>query len=78
MLEPAAGIIERLGGATKVAAVTGAHRSRVSSWRRPKAVGGTGGLIPQRHHVTLLDFARRETIPLRAEDFLASSCGTAS
>lgn len=73
MLQPAARIIERLGGVARVAAITGLHRTRVSNWRRPKTVGGTDGLIPQKHHPRLLNHARDNGIALSAEDFLADA-----
>lgn len=69
-MEPAQTIIKRLGGPGKVAEIANVHRTRVSNWKRPKAFGGTGGLIPQSHHRTLLDFARSAGIELSAEDFL--------
>lgn len=73
MMEPAQTVIERLGGATKVAGIVGIHRTRVSNWRRPKEKGGTDGAIPQRHHRALLDYALSNSIELKAEDFLAAS-----
>lgn len=69
-MEPAASIIDRLGGPTRVAEIVGVHRTRVSNWKRPRAVGGTDGRIPQSYHVTLLTFAQQNQIPLQASDFL--------
>lgn len=37
---------------------------------RPKAVGGTGGIIPLRHIPVLLAAARTRGVHLSAEDFL--------
>jgi hypothetical protein len=70
-MEPASTIIGRFGGVTKVAEIAGVTRVRVSNWKRPKAVGGTGGRVPQSHHVTLLAAAERLGISLTASDFLA-------
>lgn len=67
-MEPASTIIEKFGGPSKVASLLGVHRTRVSNWKSAK---GTGGQIPQRYHVKLLDEAARAGIPLAAEDFLA-------
>ncbi|WP_036010625.1 hypothetical protein [Bradyrhizobium yuanmingense] len=72
-LEPAATIVARLGGPAVVAGVVSVHRTRVSNWKRPKEKGGTGGLIPQKYHRPLLDYAARNEIDLKAEDFLASA-----
>lgn len=69
-LEPAQTIISRLGGPAAVAKLVSVHRTRVSNWKRPRDKGGTGGLIPQQYHRTLLDHAELNAIPLAAEDFL--------
>lgn len=68
-LEPAYTIVQRLGGVEAVMKATGASRTRVYGWMQPKP-GGTGGLIPQRHHLALLDFASSIGAPLTADDFL--------
>jgi hypothetical protein len=69
-MDPAASIIKRLGGAAAVAAATGTALTAPYRWQYPRARGGTGGLIPQRHHRALINFAKRCTIALGAEDFL--------
>jgi hypothetical protein len=69
-MEPARTIIDMLGGPTKVAAITGKHRTRVSNWMRPKSVGGTGGTIPQTHHRKLIDAAQEMGLSLSGDDFL--------
>lgn len=69
-MEPASAIIKRFGGPSELASLLGVHRTRVSNWQRPRASGGTGGLIPQRYHPTLLDYAARKGIALGAADFL--------
>lgn len=71
-LDPARSIVERLGGEIKVSRITRSSLSTPYSWQYPKEKGGTGGNIPQRHHRTLLDYARENRIPLKAEDFLPS------
>lgn len=68
-LEPAATVVFRLGGVAAVADATGVHWSRVYSWMSPKAIGGTGGLIPHRHHAKLLAYARKHKKRLRPQDF---------
>lgn len=69
-MEPARTIIDRLGGPSKVSAIAGVHRTRVSNWAREKSAGGTGGIIPQRHVRKLLAAAREKGVDLSAEDFL--------
>lgn len=72
-VEPAQTIISKLGGPSVVAKAVGVHRTRVSSWKRSRASGGTDGRIPQDHHASLLAFARRVGVELSAEDFLPVS-----
>jgi hypothetical protein len=69
-MEPARSIIGKLGGAAAVALLCGTALSAPYRWQSSRARGGTGGLIPQRHHRVLIDFARANHIPLTAEEFL--------
>ena len=69
-MEPASKIIKLLGGPTKVAAIAGVHRTRVSNWCRPKDKGGTGGVVPLRHVPLLLGFANANGIEIYAADFI--------
>jgi hypothetical protein len=70
-MDPAQRIIARLGGEAHVAFITGTAYTAPYRWQAPRRKGGTGGLIPQRHHRRLLDYARANGIPLGAEEFLA-------
>jgi hypothetical protein len=78
-MEPAATIIKKLGGEAVVSKVTETAYTAPYRWQQPREKGGTGGLIPQRHHPRLLDYAEREKIPLSPADFLpvreGASCG---
>ena len=69
--DPASTIITKLGGPDAVATIAGVHLSRVYRWMAPKEAGGTGGTIPQRHHVALIVAARRQGVDLRADEFLS-------
>lgn len=69
-MEPARTIVKRLGGPKAISGLVGVHRTRVSNWMRPRAVGGTGGAIPQKYHRQLLECAAEKGIDLSAEDFL--------
>ena len=69
-LDPAKTIIARLGGIKIVAEITGRDKSRVSRWMYPVERGGTGGLIPQREAVKLLQYAENHGVRLKAADFL--------
>lgn len=69
-MNPASHVIKQLGGETKVRELTGASVTAPYRWQYAKDKGGTGGLIPQRYHRTLLDYAQDNKIDLSAEDFL--------
>ncbi|MCA1458046.1 hypothetical protein I6F35_33475 [Bradyrhizobium sp. BRP22] len=69
-MEPAQTILTKLGGPTKVSKYLGIHRTRASNWQRPRAKGGTDGVIPQRYHRQLLDYAASVKVELSADDFL--------
>ena len=69
-MDPAAGIIKKLGGEAKVAGITGTALTAPYRWQREKSRGGTDGLIPQAHHRGLLDYAHAHGIALSAEEFL--------
>jgi hypothetical protein len=58
-------------GLSLVALWTGVDRSRAYRWTRPKAKGGTGGVIPAQHQQTILDTAQRFGIALAPSDFFA-------
>lgn len=70
-MDPASTIIKKLGGEAKVAEITGMAFTAPYRWQHDKPKGGTGGLIPQRLHRVLLDYAHANDIPLIAEEFLA-------
>jgi hypothetical protein len=69
-MEPAQTIIRKFGGPNAVAKIVSVHRTRVSSWQRPRAKGGSEGRIPQNHIPALLAFARENGLDVKAEDFL--------
>ena len=69
-MEPANTIIRSLGGAIAVAGFLGLHRTRVSSWRLPRAKGGTDGQIPFRHIHKLLAHAKDRGVRLEPADFI--------
>jgi hypothetical protein len=69
-LQPAARVIRRLGGEQQVATIAGIAITGPYRWQQAKARGGTGGLIPQRHHRVLLNYARDHKIKITARDFI--------
>lgn len=69
-MEPASTIIQKLGGESVVAEITRTASTAPYRWQYSREKGGTGGVIPQRYHRTLLSFARDNDIPLSAEEFL--------
>lgn len=53
-----------------MARATGTALTAPYRWQYPRAKGGTGGLIPQRYHRALIEFARAQGVVLSAADFL--------
>ena len=72
-MEPAARILKLLGGERVVARVIGTNLIAPYRWKYDKAHGGTGGRIPQKHHLPLLRYAHSQGIKLTADDFLSES-----
>lgn len=70
-MEPAHSIIQRLGGPAAVSARLGTSYTAPYRWQHPLEKGGTGGLIPQKHHRSLLALAAELGVELSADDFLA-------
>jgi hypothetical protein len=68
-MEPAASIINRLGGALNVAGVLGLSKSAPGKWLIDRRDGGSGGMIPQRHIEPLIRYARSQRIRLGPADF---------
>ena len=69
-MEPAKTIIERLGGAVKVARRLGVAISTVRRWSMPIEKGGTGGRIPQWRWPALIEMAADEGVALDMHDFI--------
>ena len=68
--EPAATIIETLGGVSETARLAEVNHSTVCRWKMAKAAGGTGGRVPIDNIARLVANARREKgIVLRWADF---------
>lgn len=70
MISPATKLVEKFGGPEIVARVTGRASTAPYRWQHTKDKGGTGGLVPQRYHRALLDYAEANGIDWKAEDFL--------
>ncbi|UNE54922.1 hypothetical protein [Bartonella machadoae] len=70
MATTAVTIIKYLGGAKHVSLLVKRHVSAVYKWTYPFGKReGKGGIIPAKYQVILLDYARRNNIDLRPEDF---------
>jgi len=71
--EPAYSIIRKLGGDSRVAEICGLRdRTSPYRWTRPKALKGSGGLVPSKYVPVLLNYAKSKRIPLTAQDFVSS------
>ena len=69
-MNPAAKIVARLGGEKVISELLGLSLAQPYKWQATRAVGGTNGVIPQKYHLKLIEFARSRRIPLQARDFL--------
>jgi putative alpha-1,2-mannosidase len=69
MTNIASKIIERFGGAPKVAEIVGTERTAVYKWTYPRERGGSDGLIPSKYHAILLRAAKERKLKLKPEDF---------
>lgn len=68
--EPAKSIVARFGGEAKIAEVLSISPTIPYAWQYPREKKGTGGTIPQRYHLALLDHAQANGIDLSPADFL--------
>lgn len=66
---PADIVIEKFGGHRVVAEILDLDLSRVYRWTYAPENGGTGGTIPQKHQIPLMDAARERGIDLSPADF---------
>lgn len=67
---PANRVIKAFGGCRPLARRLGLNHSWVVRWRKPDFEGGTGGLIPSRHHREILAAAREDGIRLKPADLI--------
>lgn len=68
-MKPASSIIELMGGTRAVAEITGVHISQVNKWTWPKDRGGSDGVIPMKHAMTLVSHSRVEKLGLTPDHF---------
>lgn len=68
-LEPAASIIQLLGGLSAAAGALSSNTTTVQRWRLPKEKGGTGGYIPRWWHDKILAAAEAKGVSLPAAAF---------
>lgn len=70
-LEPAFSIISKCGGDQRVAQICGLKsRQSVYRWTLPKARKGTGGEVPMEHARALMQYARKNHLPVKETDFI--------
>lgn len=68
-LNPAGAILGIIGIAN-ASKITSVDRVQVWRWTQPKSSKGTGGLIPQAHHDSLLSYAEEHGLPVTAAMFI--------
>lgn len=57
-MTPAEVVIDVFGGVRATARVVNVNASTVCRWLQPRTRGGTGGIVPETHHATLLEAAQ--------------------
>ena len=72
MIDPAHTVLLRFGGAGPLSRLLGLDRSAVHRWALPRSRGGSGGLVPGRHHRRILALAAAEGIALSAADLIGA------
>jgi hypothetical protein len=68
-MEPATGIIEAMGGTRAVSEIAGVHISQINKWTWPKERGGSDGVIPMKHAMSLVAHARLNGMSLTPNHF---------
>lgn len=63
--------VTRLFGEQKAAEIAGVSIDAVRKWRRRKATGGAGGLVPSQYQPLFLRAAERLGLALSAADLIA-------
>lgn len=77
-MEPARSVIKKLGGEARVSEITGTSYTAPYRWQHSKERGGTGGLIPQKHHRPILDYALEHGIDVGPGDLIAPASEAAA
>lgn len=69
-LSPAEKVVEAFGE-LRTAEIVELTIDAIRKWRRRRATGGTGGLVPSQYQARLLRAAEEQNLPLTAADFIA-------
>lgn len=72
-MEPAATIIEKLGGHRAVSEALGVAYTAPYRWTYPRERGGTDGRVPAKYHRSLLNLAAEAGVALSPADLVCSS-----
>lgn len=71
-MTPAEKAIAAFGGVRRLSVAIGRNPSSVSRWCLPIGKGGTGGYIPARVQLRVIEAAKRDGVRFTAEDLLAT------
>lgn len=66
--QPAAGVVEQLGGVRATARIVGCTPGAVSRWMMGREKRGTEGRIPQKHWPLILKHARAKRLKVGLKD----------
>lgn len=70
MTTPAERIIEKFGGVSELARLSGWSANSIYKWTYPKSKGGTGGLIPTDKQADVYRLSLAHSKGVAPEDFL--------
>ena len=70
IMNPATEVLQKLGGPADTARALNVARQAVYRWTWPRERGGTGGTIPQKHHLSILRIAKERGVEISADDML--------
>ncbi len=68
-LEPAHTVIQLFGGYADTAKLLSRDETRIRRWTYPRERGGTGGIIPTKMQLRLLELAPSKGVALAPQDF---------
>lgn len=70
LISPAQWIIKVFGGVRATARKLNADKGQISRWLQPEEKKGTGGGIPRKKQLLILEIAEKEGLDITAQDLI--------